>query len=34
MLTGHRPEMPFIDSSAFKRAKREEAGGKQSELDL
>lgn len=34
MLTGHRPEMPFIDSTAFKRAKREETGGKQSELDF
>ncbi len=34
MLTGHRPEMPFVDSSAFKRAKREEVKGTQGEMDL
>lgn len=35
MLSGHRPEMPFIDSSAFKRAKREvKPSGEQGSLDL
>jgi hypothetical protein len=33
MPTGHRPEMPFIDSTAFKRTKREVVMGSQSELD-
>ena len=35
MLSGHRPEMPFVDSSAFKRAKREDKpSGQQGSLDL
>jgi site-specific DNA-methyltransferase (adenine-specific) len=34
LLSGKRPEMPFVDSSAFKRAKREVIKDKQSELDL
>jgi hypothetical protein len=34
MLTGHRPEMPFIDSTAFKRARREEVKGTQGEMDI
>lgn len=34
LLSGDRPEMPFVDSSAFKRARREESGGTQNELDL
>jgi len=35
MLAGHRPEMPFVDSSAFKRAKREDKPtGQQGSLDL
>ena len=34
LLTGTRPEMPFVDSSAFKRAKREESTGKQGEMEL
>jgi site-specific DNA-methyltransferase (adenine-specific) len=34
LLNGTRPEMPFVDSSAFKRAKREEQKGKQGEMDL
>lgn len=34
LLNGDRPEMPFVDSSAFKRAKREEQKSEQSELDL
>ena len=34
LLNGDRPEMPFVDSSAFKRAKREEQKTEQSELDL
>ena len=34
LLNGARPEMPFVDSSAFKRAKREETKGKQGEMDL
>lgn len=34
LLGGTRPEMPFVDSSAFKRAKREVTKGKQSEMDL
>jgi site-specific DNA-methyltransferase (adenine-specific) len=34
LLSGTRLEMPFVDSSAFKRAKREESGGSQSELEL
>lgn len=34
LLKGARPEMPFVDSSAFKRAKREETKGNQGEMDL
>ena len=34
LLNGDRPEMPFVDSSAFKRAKREAQKTEQSELDL
>jgi site-specific DNA-methyltransferase (adenine-specific) len=34
LLAGKRAEMPFIDSSAFKRAKREEKADQQHELDL
>jgi 16S rRNA G966 N2-methylase RsmD len=29
-----RPEMPFVNSSAFKRAKREESTGKQGEMEV
>jgi hypothetical protein len=34
LLTGTRPEMPFVDSTAFKRAKREETKTNQGEMDL
>ena len=34
LLNGTRPEMPFVDSSAFKRAKREEKKDAQGEMDL
>jgi site-specific DNA-methyltransferase (adenine-specific) len=34
LLNGARPELPFIDSTAFKRAKREETGGTQHEMDI
>jgi site-specific DNA-methyltransferase (adenine-specific) len=34
LLAGARPEMPFVDSTAFKRARREEARGEQHEMDL
>jgi site-specific DNA-methyltransferase (adenine-specific) len=35
LLSGKRPEMPFVDSSAFKRAKREVLrGGVQGEMEL
>lgn len=34
MLNGKRPEMPFVDTSAFRKARREQTGGAQSELDL
>jgi hypothetical protein len=34
LLNGARPEMPFIDSTAFKRAPREQSGGTQHELDI
>lgn len=34
LLNGDRPEMPFVDSSAFKKARREEQTTSQSEMDL
>lgn len=34
LLTGKRPEMPFVDSSAFKKAKREVTGGTQGEMEF
>jgi len=34
LLTGTRPEMPFVDSTAFKRAKREVTGGTQGEMEF
>ena len=34
LLTGARPEMPFVDSAAFKRARREDAVSSQGEMDL
>jgi site-specific DNA-methyltransferase (adenine-specific) len=34
LLTGTRPEMPFVDSSSFKRARREETGGTQGEMEI
>jgi site-specific DNA-methyltransferase (adenine-specific) len=34
LLNGARPELPFIDSTAFKRARREQPGGTQHELDI
>jgi len=34
LLNGKRPEMPFIDSTAFKRARREDSGGTQGEMEL
>jgi site-specific DNA-methyltransferase (adenine-specific) len=34
LLNGTRPEMPFVDSSAFKRTRREETRDVQSELDI
>ncbi|MEP7241790.1 MAG: site-specific DNA-methyltransferase [Devosia sp.] len=34
LLTGARPEMPFVDSTAFKRAKRESSKIDQGEMDL
>ncbi len=34
LLTGTRPHMPFVDSSAFKKAKRENTDGSQGALDL
>lgn len=33
LMTGARPELPIVDSTAFRRARREDTG-KQSELDL
>jgi site-specific DNA-methyltransferase (adenine-specific) len=34
LLDGARPEMPFVDSTAFKRARREEQKSAQGEMDL
>lgn len=34
LLNGARPEMPFVDSTAFKRAKREETKGNQGEMEF
>jgi DNA modification methylase len=34
LLNGDRPEMPFVDSSAFKRAPREATAAAQGEMDL
>jgi site-specific DNA-methyltransferase (adenine-specific) len=34
LLGGARPEMPFVDSTAFRRARREEKAAAQGEMDL
>lgn len=34
LLNGKRPEMPFIDSTAFRKAKKENTDGPQGALDF